>query len=190
MTTRVLLVLLLAAPAAHAQPALFRGAPAAAPHWRAGVDAGLSATLGGVASVEVERTVAGPFSVGARALIYDSQRGIPMDDGGGIDGSAAEGFASVGLRRRVADLRVFGGVGASSVRSFSGGLPLEPGDFSSGTTSRSGVRSLRPHLVGGVGIDLYPLPGVGVGGTIRVAASATAVPLATVSLGLRVRLAR
>ena len=121
----------------------------------------------------------GRFSAGGRVVGYSS--GGFQDDGPGIVGTAAEAFASAGLRRRAADLHVFAGAGASLVRSYTSGF----GEF--GTSQ---ARALRPHVVAGVGLDLYPLAGVGFGGTVRATASDTAVSLTTVSVGLRVRLAQ
>lgn len=177
---RLAALLLLASASASAQPALFQAGPAAAPHWRVAVDGGLSGYLTAVATAEAERTVRGPFSAGLRGVVY-TDSGF-QDDGGGIVGSAAEAFASVGLRRRAADVRAFAGAGASAVRAYSGGLDPEFGS--------SEPRAIRPHVVAGVGLDLYPLPGVGFGGTLRAVASPSEAVLATASVGLRVRVAR
>lgn len=179
MTLRALLVLLLATPAVHAQLFPTGDAGRTAPHWRVAVDGGLSGALTAVGSASAERTVSGPVSAGGRVMLYSSS-GF-QDDGGGIVGTAAEAFAAAGLRRRAADLHVFAGAGASAVRTYTNGF---------GGLGRSQARALRPHAVAGVGLDLYPLPGVGVGATVRATASDTAVTLATVALGLRVRLAR
>lgn len=180
------LLCLVVSSTASAQSPLFPGGTGptrvAAPHWRFSAGGGLSGALTGVATLGLERTVSGPFAVGARGVLYTS--GGFVDDGGGVEGVSADVVGSVGTRDRVADLRAFAGAGASVVRYYSGGLEVET------RQPASGARALRPHLVGGVGVDVYPFAGVGVGIEVRGVVSAAGPYLSAGELGLRVRLAR
>ena len=184
---RVAAVFLLVASTAAAQAPLFPGGAgplqAAAPHWRASASGGLSGALTGVAALGLERTVAGPFSVGGRGVLYTS--GGFVDDGGSTRGAAVDVLGSVSTRDRILDARAFAGAGASVVRVSSGSFVLDDGP-------QPDVReaTFRPHLVAGAGLDLYPFAGVGVGVEARGVLSPAGAALSTVAVGLRVRLAR
>lgn len=160
----------------------------AAPHWRFSASGGLSGELTGVATVGLERTVAGPVSVGGRGLLYTS--GGFVDDGGSVEGVGIDVLGSVGTRDRIVDVRLFAGVGVSSVRRSSSSFPDE-GVVEQGRAADTEDGLFGPHLVGGAGLDVYPFAGVGVGVEARaVAAPVFGASLSTVALGLRVRLAR
>ena len=149
----------------------------AAPHWRAALGFGLANEAEtAVPSLSLERTVSGPFSAGARVAAYTS--GF-VDDGGPHGGGAVEAFAAAGPAGRYADLRALAGVGLSvSERSVALDEPF---------TYRT-ERAVRPLLTGGLGLDVYPFAGVGVGVEGRLALAAGGPGLSEVGVGLRVRL--
>ena len=184
---RLAAAILLFASTASAQAPLFstRGGllQTAAPHWRVSAGGGLSGALTGVATLGLERTVAGPFSVGGRGVLYTANGFV--DDGGSTTGGAVDVLGSVSTRDRILDVRAFAGAGASVARITSGSLVLDEGP-------QPDVReaTFRPHLVAGAGQDLYPFAGVGVGVEARGVLSPAGAALSTVAVGLRVRLAR
>ena len=182
---RLAALLLLLASAASAQAPLFpngTGLQTAAPHWRASVSGGMSGAVTGIATLGLERTLAGPVSLGGRGVLYTSGRFA--DDGERVEGGAFDVLASVSNRDRIIDLRAFAGVGVSVVERSSSGFR----EFRAASTSEG---LFGPHLVAGVGLDLYPLAGIGVGVEARgVAAPLFGTSLSTVAVGLRVRLAR
>ncbi len=179
--TRALLVLLLAVPAAHAQRALFPagGTGRAAPHWRAALSAGGAEDAAfAVVSLGVDRTLRGPFSVGGR-LALATGAGF-SDDGPSTSGAAGELRASVGTALRAFDVRAFAGAGVSSFGTRSSG-------FGELDDVIAPSRRVRGQGVAGIGIDVYPAAGFGVGVEVRGTLPTGA---AEVSAGLRVRLAR
>ncbi len=182
---RLAAAFLLLASTASAQAPLFpngTGLQTAAPHWRLSAGGGVSGELTGVATLGLERTVAGPFSVGGRGVLYSSA--VFMDDGGRVTGAAVDVLGSVSNRDRILDVRAFAGVGVSVVERSSSG-------FGEGLAASTEEGLFGPHLVGGVGLDVYPFSGVGVGVEARgVAAPLFGTSRSTVAVGLRVRLAR
>jgi hypothetical protein len=155
---------------------LFQDGTAAA-RWRAA----LGYAIGGdaatsVPSLSLERTVRGALSAGARVLTY-TEGGV-SEDGGARGGGAVEAFAAAGTAGRWVDLRALAGAGLSVLDQ--GGSPLVPGS--------RGERRVRPFLTGGLGLDVYPFPGVGFGVEGRLALASGGLGLSEVGAGLRVRL--
>ncbi len=179
----LLAVLLLATHAAGAQRALFPAGDAgrAVPHWRSALGAGAAEDAAfAVVSLGVDRTVRGPFSVGARIALATG--GGFVDDGPSTSGVAGEVRASVGTALRAFDVRAFAGAGVSSFRTASGGF-----GFAADELLAPDPRRVRGRAIGGVGIDIYPAAGFGVGLEVRGTLPTGA---AEISAGLRVRLAR
>ncbi len=182
--TRALALLLLAAPMAHAQGALFPTGDAgrAVPHWRGALSAGAAEDVAfAVVSLGVDRTVRGPLALGARVAV--AAGGGFVDDGPSTSGVAAEVRASVGTALRALDVRAFAGAGLTSFRTSSGGFGDPAAD---GPPGRRPAR-IHGRAVGGVGLDVYPAAGVGVGVELRGTLPAGSAEL---SAGLRVRLGR
>ena len=149
---------------------------AVAPHWRAAVGAAVGvdgATV--VRSLSLERTVRGPVSAGVRFATYAG--GGVVEDGGSRGGGAAEAFAAARSARRRVGLRAAAGVGLSVLDR--GSSPLVP--------PVRVRREVRPVLAGGLGLDVYPAPGVGVGVEGRLVVAPDGAELSEVGVGLRVR---
>ncbi len=184
-----LLIVVLAAPVA-AQPVLFPEAapPTAGPHWRVAPSVGLAG--GGFATVlslRADRTWRGPLSLGGRAWAT-LDHGF-VDDGPSLSGGGGEALASVGTRDRWIDLRANAGLGLAVLDYASGGLGCEP-EFEGCLDTGGSFSGVRPYLVGGIGLDLYLLPGVGLGADVRAALMEGPADISMAELGLRVRVAQ
>ena len=159
-----LLLFLAAAPGAGAQT------------WRTA--AGLGLTRGGAASVVSlggEHGVLGRFSGGGRVALFSSRRQVR--DGQVQEGGAFEGTVSAHVRLGPAELRLFTGAGVATITE---------------NTFRSG-REVRRYtegytlLIAGGGVDVYPVPGLGVGVEVRGVRSSSPLDLAEASAGVRLR---
>ncbi len=189
MPRLLLLASLLVAPAAaSAQRALFPAGDAgrAVPHWRAALGAGAAEDVAfAVVSLGVDRTLRSPFALGARVAVAP-----PIgfsDDGPSTTGVAAELRASAGTSLRAFDLRAFAGAGVSAFRTSSGGFGIDiPPEIEPWPAVRE-PRRVRGRAVAGIGLDVYPAAGVGVGVELR---GTLPTGSAELSAGLRVRIAR
>ena len=164
---------------------------AAPPHWRIAPSAGAASTFEAVLALGVDRSLRGPFSLGARA--WTMAGGLAVDDGPETRGGGAEALATVSTRGRWADLRASLGAGVASLDYASGGL-CEP------VATCETFDGALLYVPAAVGADVYPWPGVGVGAEYRLALSTegpglgetdgVGIALGSFEVGLRVRLAR
>ena len=185
----VLLLVLSAVPVAAQTPLFPDGTAAtrATPHWRVGVSAGIAnAAQTGTGSLSLERTVGGAAAVGARVAGYSG--GGFKDDGTETAGGSLDVFGAIGTQDRVLDLRALAGLGAAVLDVTPSGLGCD--DVESSCGERDAFTGVRPYLVAGVGIDLYPGAGIGLGAEVRVAAIGGPSNVSSGEIGLRVRLAR
>lgn len=158
--------------------------------WRVNANVGLHGlAFSYVAAVGVEREMillpAGRLSAGARAWVVTGA--VPVDDGGGLDGGGSEAQVTWSTGARVVDARAFGAVGLGVLDYFVGGL-CEPefGDV----CDEGDFEGVVPYVLGGVGLDVYPVPALGVGAELRVGTSSPLRDLVSAEVGLRVRLGR
>lgn len=183
----VLLTLFLTAPLA-AQPVFDR--PAATPRspsqWRVAAGVGLAASaLAIVAAASAERSWQGPLSLGGRAWATVAE--VPQDDAGSMRGGGGEAFAAVGTRNRWAGIRANVGVGVAVLDYSPGGFGCEP-EYESCDDLPRGFEGALPYALAGLGVDLYPLPGVGIGAEIRPAVMDGPANVSTVEVGVRVQI--
>lgn len=165
-----------------------RAGDASASRWRVHANAGML-QLSLVSAVGFERELAalppvGHLSAGGR--VWGVFGSFPVDDGGGVEGGGVEAQVTAGSGSRWADARVFGAAGVGRLHAYSSGLCAPP-DGACGGSAFDGVT---PYVAGGVGLDVYPLRGVGLGAEVRLATSGPVRELYSAELGLRVRFAR
>ncbi|MEM1115172.1 MAG: hypothetical protein AAGJ11_01615 [Bacteroidota bacterium] len=173
--------------------------PEAVPAWRVAAAAGVAAeTRLHVRSVSVERAVAGPLGVGARLASYTTTCwGRTRCSGEPNNGGTGEVYVLASTRSRHLDVRglVGGGVAAVQTFTFVGREAVcqfnDAGRLSCTEYDRYVAEStVRPALVGGIGVDIYPLTRLGVGVEVRAVVERDRVGLSEAAAGLRVRLGR
>ena len=184
-----LLLAVLASPAASAQ------APRT-PAWRVSASAGVTGASDGrfgrpgdersaTLSLGAERRVWGPLSVGVRGAGHASL--APETDGfrRAYLLRTGEAFAagSVRVAPRV-DLRATAGLGMAAIS-----YPTADPFFSTDPVPRARRTTLSESFAAaGIGADIYLLPGVGVGGEVRLVSSLGEPTASEASIGLRLRL--
>ena len=142
--------------------------------------------LTAVVTASAERSWRGPVSLGGRAwAIVDN--GFE-DDGATMSGGGGEALAVVGTRGRWLALRASAGLGLAVLDYGSTGPGCEtPEECRDAPRGFSGAR---PYALAGLGVDVYPLPGVGVGAEVRPAWMRGPANVSAVEVGVRVRVAR
>lgn len=155
--------------------------------WRVAVDGGFtSQALAPSVSVRAERAVQGALAVGGRGGSTVSN-GF-MDDGASLDGGGAEGYAafSGGLSWLEAHARA--GVGLAILDYSSGGIGCEPQFEACGLQRLGGsVEGVRPYAAGGIGLDVYPVPNLGVGAELHIALMEGPANVSSGGVGVRMR---
>ena len=146
------------------------------------VDA-LSATV----TASAERSWRGPTSLGGRAWVT-AVSGFE-DDGSTMNGVGGEALVAIGTGDRRLSLRASAGVGLAVLDYGNSGFGCEP-EFEVCTGRDNSFTGARPYLLAGLGLDVYPLPGIGIGAEVRPALMAGPANVSTAEVGLRVRLAR
>lgn len=181
MRHAILLLALAASAAVSAQPLR-------APAWRALAGAGVTADgRAGAFSLGAERRVWGPLALGVRGaahtdLVFETDTIEPASLRWTLE-TLASGTFRVAPR---VDLRAAAGLGAASL-SYPTAVTLGPGGLYDGP---SRARVVETFAAVGVGADVYLLPGVGVGGEVRLVSSLGNPTASEASLGLRIRLPR
>ena len=121
----------------------------------------------------IETQVLGPVAAGAHLTQYG--RSSLGDDAFGVEGTGGDVYAAVSVGRGFA-VRALAGLGIARVddiKGFDG--PFEPA-----------IETVtRPYAVAGVGVDVYPVPVVGMGAEVRAVASRTETSLSLAGVGLR-----
>ncbi len=189
----LLLVAIAVSTAASAQTATLR-----APAWRASIGAGITANSddrfgrsgdyrSGTLSLGVERRVWGPLALGVRGaahtdLTFETDIAEPSRLRWTTEALASGTFR---VAPRV-DLRATVGFGAASLS-----VPAADPFFSVDPDQRQfRARTTETFGAVGVGADVYLLPGVGVGGEVRLVSSLGEPTASEASVGLRIRLPR
>ncbi len=189
---RCLVLLLLAAVSTAASAQALR-----APAWRASASVGVTAASdgrfgrsgddrSGTLSLGAERHVWGPLSIGARGAAHSGLFRAESDQPAFLRWTAEALAAGTVRVAPNVDLRATAGFGAASI-SYPTATPF----FSTAPVRMVPRATLfETFAAAGVGADVYLLPGVGVGGEVRLVSSLGEPTASEASLGLRIRLPR